>query len=227
MKHYLSIQNTYTHLEMALFQDSQLINCVAEDKIRASKNFVLLIDSLLKEHHIKFSDLSFLAVNQGPGPFTTLRVVIASVNGLSYATKIPLVGVDALDALLFEHESELYPNTVALLNAFNQDVYFGVSRAGQTNAPKGYKNIGTFLQELQASIPNQTVRFVGNGAELYHKEITASFGAHAYIPTPMPQTASVNQIGIMGLEQWNKQENVTQELYPLYLKQSVINPVIF
>jgi tRNA threonylcarbamoyladenosine biosynthesis protein TsaB len=212
---------------MALFQDSQLINWVAEDKIRASKNFVLLIDGLLKEHHIKFSDLSFLAVNQGPGPFTTLRVVIASVNGLSYATKIPLVGIDALDALLAEHESVLYPSTIALLNAFNQDVYFGVSRTGQADVPKGYKNITVFLQELQSSMPNQTVRFVGNGAELYHREITAAFGAHAYIPTPMPQTASVNQIGIMGLNQWEKQENVTNELYPLYLKQSVINPVIF
>src|SRR5471030_2525471 len=98
MKHYLSIQNTYTHVEMALFQDGQLINWVSEDKLRASKHFILLIAGLLQEHQIKFSDLSFVAVNQGPGPFTTLRVVIASVNGLSYATKIPLVGIDALDA---------------------------------------------------------------------------------------------------------------------------------
>lgn len=227
MKHYLSIQNTYTHVEMALFQDSQLINWVAEDKLRASKHFVLLIAGLLEEHHIKFADLSFLAVNQGPGPFTTLRVVIASVNGLSYATKVPLVGIDALDALILEHENNLYPNTIALLNAFNQDVYFGVSRQGLANIEKGYKSISTLLQELRESIPDQAVRFIGNAAELYSKEIMDTFGAHAYIPNPMPQTASIQQIGLMGLNQWDKQENVVQELYPLYLKQSVVKPVIF
>lgn len=227
MKHFLSIQNTYTHIEMALFQDSQLINWVAEDKLRASKLFVSLIGGLLQEHQIKFSDLSFLAVNQGPGPFTTLRVVIASVNGLSYATKIPLVGIDALDALLGEHQNTLYPNTVALLNAFNQDVYFGISRTSLPYAEKGYKNISVLLQELHACLPDQTIRFVGNGAELYHKEITATFGQHAYIPTPMPQTASVQQIGIMGLDQWDRKENVVNELYPLYLKQNAVNPVIF
>jgi tRNA threonylcarbamoyladenosine biosynthesis protein TsaB len=226
MKHYLSIQNTYTHVEMALFQDSQMINWVAEDKLRASKNFVLLISGLLQEHCIKFSDLSFLAVNQGPGPFTTLRVVIASVNGLSYATKVPLVGVDALDALLIEHESNAYSHTIALLNAFNQDVYFGISTRGMSNSPKGYKNIDIFLSELQALIPDQAIRFIGNGAELYHKEISAAFGPRAYIPTPMPQTASVQQIGIMGLHQWDKQENVTYELYPLYLKQAIVSPII-
>lgn len=226
MKHFLSIQNTYTHVELALFQDRQLINWVSEDKLRASKHFVLLIAGLLQEHHIKFSDLSFLAVNQGPGPFTTLRVVIASVNGLSYATKIPLVGVDALEAFLLEHENHMYPNTVALLNAFNQDVYFGISRQGLAIVEKGYKNIAILLQELNATIPGQTIRFIGNAAELYSKEIKDVFGDHAYIPSPMPQTTSIQQIGLMGLNQWDRQENVLQELYPLYLKQAIIAPSI-
>lgn len=226
MQYFLSIQNTYTQVEMALFQDGQLINWVTEDKLRASKNFVLLIAGLLQEHQIKFSDLAFLAVNQGPGPFTTLRVVIASVNGLSYATKIPLVGIDALDALIYEHQNNVHPNTIALLNAFNQDVYFGISNPELTGVKKGYKNIGILLQELDAAFPDKSIRFIGNGAELYSKEILGTFGARAYIPNPMPQTASIQQIGVMGLSQWEKQENVLQELYPLYLKQVTILPSI-
>lgn len=226
MKHFLSIQNTYTHVEMALFKDSQLINWACEDKLRASKNFVLMIAGLLQDNQIKFSDLSFLAVNQGPGPFTTLRVVIASVNGLSYATKIPLVGIDALDALLFEYKSPTHNNTVALLNAFNQDVYFGISKANTADHEKGYKNITAFLHELPERIGNESVCFVGNGAELYSREIKALFGSSAYISNPIPQTASIQQIGLMGLDQWEKKENVVNELYPLYLKQIIVNPSI-
>jgi tRNA threonylcarbamoyladenosine biosynthesis protein TsaB len=223
MKYFLSIQNTYTHVEIALFKDDQIVDGVCEDKLRASKNFVLLIAGLLQQHQLKFSDLSFLAVNQGPGPFTTLRVVIASVNGLSYATKKPLVGVDALDAFLAEHENNFYPNTVALLNAFNQDVYFGVLRQGLANAEKGYKNINVLLHELNETMASQPIRFIGNAAELYAKEIEAIFGNNAYMPNPMPQTVSIQQIGLMGLRYWENQHNVFQELYPLYLKQAIIS----
>jgi len=224
MAYFLSIQNTYTHLEIGLFKGNQLINWIAEDKLRASKHFVPLIAGLLEEQHIKFANLSFIAVNQGPGPFTTLRVVIASVNGLSFSTKIPLVGVDALDALILEQENHLYPNTVALLNAFNQDVYFGISTPDLLYTEKGYKNVQVLLQELQATIPNQPIRFIGNGAELYSKEINATFGTNAYIPNPLPHTCSVHQIGLMGLDRWDKKDNVVYELFPLYLKQSFIEP---
>lgn len=226
MKHFLSIQNTYTHIEMALFQEDQLINWVSEDKLRASKQFVPLMSHLLQEHCIKFSDLSFLAVNQGPGPFTTLRVVIASVNGLSYATKIPLVGIDALDALLLEHENPEYPRTIALLNAFNQEVYFAISVPELSTAYKGYKNIHALLQELQSVLPERSIRFIGNAAELYRKDIESVLGSRVYIPSPTPQTSSIAQIGTMGLQQWHRQENVVQELYPLYLKQAVATPII-
>lgn len=220
MTHFLSIQNTYDAVEVALFKNNEMLAMGTEDKLRASKYFFTLIETILDNQKLAFKDLSFLAVNQGPGPFTTLRVVIACVNGLNLATQIPLIGIDALDALLLEHADQNYPITIALLNAFNQDAYFGV-QAHQKIKEKGYDNIIKLLDRIKKEYPTETVRFIGNGTELYKKEILAAFDSKAFISDPLPMTCSVKQIGLMGYEKWLKKENLTKELTPLYLKQTI------
>jgi tRNA threonylcarbamoyladenosine biosynthesis protein TsaB len=44
-------------------------------------------------------DVQLLAVGLGPGAFTGLRVGLATMQGLAFATAVPIVGVSGLDAL--------------------------------------------------------------------------------------------------------------------------------
>lgn len=152
MVKFLCVQHTSNGIEAALFYDNKLIDKIFEDKKRASKYFVTAIASLLENNNCNLDQISFIATNRGPGPFTTLRVVLASVNGLAFATKKPMIGIDGLDAILQEYwpEKNFVENlvTVALLDACSKDVYFGIS----------FKNSGDNLsQEDKASQEN------GNG----------------------------------------------------------------
>ena len=221
MIHFISIQNTYNTLEIGFFKGDQLVDWLTEDKISASKNCVPLMQDLLVKNGASLSSLAFIAVNQGPGPFTTLRVVISTVNGLSFANNIPLIGVDALDALLTEYQQADYPLTIALLNAFNNDVYFGIQN-GEAEFEKGYKNIDKFLEEISHKFPNETVRFIGNGAALFVSQITHKLGSRAHIPDSLPNTATIQQIGLLGLELWKANETGSKQLQPLYLKTVLI-----
>lgn len=221
MTFFFSIQNTYHSVEIALFNNDQLLELIVEDKTQSSKHFIPIIADILIKHQIKLSDISFFAVNQGPGPFTTLRVVIASVNGLSFASNIPLIGIDALDAFLLEHQNNDWPNTVVLLNAFNNDVYFGIQQKNNPEYKKGYDNINVILEKIKTSMPETPIRFLGNGVELHAQEIRNMFGQNAIIPDPLPQTCTVQQIGLMGLEKWKKRQGLEHQLFPLYLKQSM------
>ena len=99
--------------------------------------------------------LAFLAVNQGPGAFTSLRVIIASINGLALGdAQKRLIGVDGLDALAQEaHQKYIKDQNallVPLLNAYNSEVYYGVYESAGANvkpvAPKGYKKKEIFLE---------------------------------------------------------------------------------
>ncbi len=213
---FIAIQNTYDQIEIALYDDTRCLDLQIRDKLVASKEFVDTLANLLSSHQLAFSSIPFIAVNQGPGPFTTLRVIIASVNGLSFATKIPLVGIDGLNAFYEQSKNSTYPNTVVLLNAFNNDVYFA------THAENGYKNISTLLDELVARIPSEPIRFVGNGSALHRDLILETFGSRAHIPDPLPLYCSIEQIAKQGLAQWNAQKNVSYQLMPLYLKKHIV-----
>ena len=216
MEVFLAIHAIYDHLELALFQGEKPLFGLREDKYRASKTLIPLIHQMLTAHNVLPKNLSFITVNQGPGPFTSLRTVIASVNGISFATEIPLIGVDGLDAFVHEIQDSAYPNTAVLLNAFNKDVYFAIQKNGTIE--KGCKNIQVLLQELQTTMPDTLIRFVGNGTSMYEKEIRETFGDHAHIPKPIPQICSLTQVGLMALQQWKDNKEKIHQLSPLYLK---------
>ena len=55
--------------------------------------------ALLERHGLRPPDVDVFAVATGPGSFTGLRIGIAAIQGLAFATGRPVVGVSALEAL--------------------------------------------------------------------------------------------------------------------------------
>jgi len=218
MTKFISIQNTYQILELGLFDNTALIDIRFTKNRQASREFIPLLQDLFKHNNQSLQELSCIVVNQGPGPFSTLRVVLASVNGISFSTNIPLIGIDGLDSFIMQYSNFLYPYTVVLLNAFNYDVYFALQQPGQPII-KGYKKIDQLLYELAKTIPRQSIRFLGNATKLYQDRICEQFNNRAHIPSPLPSSCSIEQIARMGLQKWKKQEGITSQLLPLYLKQ--------
>ncbi|MGE0206934.1 MAG: tRNA (adenosine(37)-N6)-threonylcarbamoyltransferase complex dimerization subunit type 1 TsaB [Candidatus Babeliales bacterium] len=216
---YLALQATYEQLELGIFKDNKCIDAVSHDKKMASTVIISALDQLCKKNMLNLRDFSFIAVNQGPAPFTSLRVVIATANGLSFATGLPLVGVDGLKTFMQEYHNPAWPSTVALLNAFNQDVYFAYEHKG-TVSGYSYKNIEKLLEELKTMYQHdQQIRFIGNGATLYKKNIDDTFGAKTFFPEPFPAYPSLAAIAQTAYEQWLKTKKGASQLLPLYLKQ--------
>jgi len=58
-----------------------------------------MIQSLLNELSLKLSDLNAIAVGQGPGSFTGVRIAISCAQGLSYGLGIPVFPISTLEAL--------------------------------------------------------------------------------------------------------------------------------
>jgi len=245
MHSYIAIQNTYEIFEIALFVNNELIGKEREDKHNASKLFIPLLDELLTKNNAKISDFDFCAVNCGPGPFSTLRSIIASVNGLHFATNIPLISIDGLEATFLEFYDNNYENTVVLLNAFNNEVYYLIAHRDQI-LTKGYQKIDRFLQDLSSSarpaVPDEASRevwecppklyakedvskgihFIGNGVSLHQPLIKEILGDNAVIKEPTPSMCSVEMIGKIGLEKWLLKQGATGPVMPLHLKKHAV-----
>ena len=70
-------------------------------------------------------DLLAIGVNQGPGSYTGLRIGVSLAKGLCYAKNIPLLAIDAFEAMgqyLFSQHSEL-KIVYAMIDARRDEVF--------------------------------------------------------------------------------------------------------
>ncbi|MBA3954070.1 tRNA (adenosine(37)-N6)-threonylcarbamoyltransferase complex dimerization subunit type 1 TsaB [Candidatus Dependentiae bacterium] len=216
MPFFLAVHTRYSDVQLGLFNDTELIDSVTQDSKKVSKDFLYLMQDLLHKHAVAFTDLRFIAAHQGPAPFTTLRVALASVNGLAFATHIPLIGVDGLQAFLHEL-APCYTNTtlVVLLNAFCQEVYYGIRDQAQEIAT-GYDKITVLLERFKQQPGN--FMFVGNGSELYKADIQKALDNRATFVDPMLHLVSLKTIGLEALKQWQTNATRDKQLMPVYMK---------
>ena len=223
---FISLQGSYSSLELSLFIGSNCIEKIKENNLRASSLLIPKINDLLQNNSLELKDLDFIAVDQGPGAFTSLRVVITIVNALSFAKKIPLIGIDGLDALYNQAlEKTDSKNIVVILNAYNNDVYFAVNKNSEKHTgvetfnvgvlEKGYKKIDKLLLELKEQYKDSRIVFAGNACKQHENLISKDLN-YSFINL---ETASSEQIAKMALERWNSSnKGFSYKLKPLYLK---------
>jgi len=74
-------------------------------KYKQAEKLLPAIDSLLKKMKVqKTLDIHGIVVVKGPGPFTALRIGVATANALSYALKVPVVGITGNELGIRNHE---------------------------------------------------------------------------------------------------------------------------
>ncbi len=68
---------------------------------KTADSFHLLVQSLLEETKLEFSDIAAIAISSGPGSYTGLRIAVAAAKGYCFALDIPLIAVPTLQAMAF------------------------------------------------------------------------------------------------------------------------------
>lgn len=96
----LGLDTTGRPGSVALVRDGAAAGTVVGDPARAhAERLPGDILALLAARGLQPSDVDVFAVAAGPGSFTGLRIGIAAIQGLAFATRRPVVGVSALEAL--------------------------------------------------------------------------------------------------------------------------------
>jgi tRNA threonylcarbamoyladenosine biosynthesis protein TsaB len=93
--------------------------------VHAEKLFEV-IDSVLKAAGLNISDLKGIAVSNGPGSFTGLRIGMSAAKGIAYGISTGIIPVPTFEALALQITKFLPENSIfAIANKVNIDeVYF-------------------------------------------------------------------------------------------------------
>jgi len=89
-----------------------------------SERLATILEQLLSRVHLKFNELSALAISAGPGSFTGLRIGYSLVKGLGHSLNIPIVEVPTLDIWSYQEGEQEIP-VFSIIDAHRNEIYYG------------------------------------------------------------------------------------------------------
>lgn len=95
----LALDTATNVLHLALETDNSFEERVMINQDKHSDGLLNEIDNILKRNNISVKDLDLLVCTRGPGAFTSLRIGMSVLKGLSSGADIPLVSVPTLQVL--------------------------------------------------------------------------------------------------------------------------------
>ena len=130
MNYILNIETATKNCSVALAKEGQTIICkeIAEEGYSHAERLHVFIEEIIQEAGITFQDLKAIAVSQGPGSYTGLRIGVSAAKGLCFALNIPLIAVDTLQVLASQatiSEGLIIP----MLDARRMEVYSAIFNA--------------------------------------------------------------------------------------------------
>lgn len=122
-----------------------------------SRQLLGMVQAMLEASAISWNDIDAVAVSQGPGSFTGLRIGMAAARGLAFAAGKPLIAVPTLDSLAASLPPLQEP-VCALLDARKNQVYAACYNTAEKNESGMPLRLGPYLVCASSSL---LARFTG------------------------------------------------------------------
>ena len=209
----LNIETATKNCSVSLSNHGEIISCieVAEQGYSHAEKLHVFIEQVLLESSVQFSDLRAIAVSQGPGSYTGLRIGISAAKGLCYSLAIPLIAIDTLEVLARQLQiSEGY--IIPMIDARRMEVYSAVFNAQYQKIRETKAEI---ITEDSFSEFKEILHFVGDSTEKCKAVLTQS----NYVFEDNIVFPSANQMSRLSLEKYQKGDTVDVAYFePYYLK---------
>ena len=213
MTYILNLETATKNCSVSISQHGKTILCkeIAESGYSHAERLHVFIEECLKESNITFKDLSAIAVSQGPGSYTGLRIGVSTAKGLCFALDLPLIAIDTLQVLASQltiTEGVIIP----MIDARRMEVYSAIYNSNYEKTREVQAQILTENSFLEIA---ETIHFVGDCSEKAKTVLTNSnFIFHEEIVYP-----SANEMSELSFKKF-QDSNFEDVAYfePYYLK---------
>ena len=215
----LNIETSSKNCSVSISENGKIIGLKEQsfDEYSHSKSLHVFIDEIFKQTKLSPQKLSAVAISEGPGSYTGLRIGVSAAKGICVALNLPLIAIDTMQILARKIEcAEGY--IISAMDARRDEIYYSVFKSNNCKIPikvgkTDYMIIksNSFSNYFESSIVN----FVGNCNEKINK-----FLNHDNIIFSDFMLPSANEMGIISFASFKKGEfEDVSDFQPKYLKE--------
>ena len=139
-----------------------------------SQTLMVMAEDLLKQCNKTVNDLTAVAVAEGPGSFTGVRIGVAAAKGFAWGRQIPCYGISTLEAMaisLGAWQGYVCP----CMDARRSQVYNALFYVNHSVPERRSEDRAIALSELKEELKNleEPIFLVGDGANLCYNTLQA------------------------------------------------------
>ncbi|MDN3674814.1 tRNA (adenosine(37)-N6)-threonylcarbamoyltransferase complex dimerization subunit type 1 TsaB [Flavobacterium branchiarum] len=217
MAYILNIETATKNCSVALANEGEIILCkeISDEGYSHAERLHVFIEECIQEAGISFQDLVAIAVSQGPGSYTGLRIGVSAAKGLCFALEIPLIAVDTLQSLA--SQAKISDGLIVpMLDARRMEVYSAVFNA---KFEKQREILAEIITENSFEEFNETLYFVGDCAEKCKAVLTKE----NFIFLEDIKYPSAKEMSIISYDKYKKSDTIDVAYFePYYLKDFII-----
>jgi tRNA threonylcarbamoyladenosine biosynthesis protein TsaB len=224
----LAVNTSTTQFSVALIkiQGDVLAEYLISPGEKNFKSFMPAVYSIFDACHADIKTLKAVAVAQGPGSFTGLRVGLSLAKGVAQGLDIPIIGVSSLEAMANQLPFVRHP-ICSLLTSRRGEVIFALFRWDDEKVTRIVEDQSVSFKELARVIKGPTC-FIGNNFSAQFPAVKELLGEDAM---PAPQhlwQLRASAVGSVGLKRYmDKDFDSITDLVPEYLRPPDIRPSPF
>ena len=131
----LSLECSTPVCSVALLNRDKVYSLQEEhEQNRHSEILTILIQKCLQESRLSMNDITHVAVSDGPGSYTGLRIGASAAKAICYINKVPLIALSSLESMAGTSKSQLESvhHHLSIIDARRNDAYAHlISKDGQ------------------------------------------------------------------------------------------------
>ena len=170
----LAFETTAKAGSVALLDENKLLGESYQNTgLTHSQTLMVMAEDLLKQVGKTVDDITAVAVAEGPGSFTGVRIGVAAAKGFAWGRELPCYGISTLEAMavsLGAYEGHV----CACMDARRNQVYNALFYVNQGRLERFSEDRAISLADLKNELEHidGPIFLVGDGAELTHKTLS-------------------------------------------------------
>jgi tRNA threonylcarbamoyladenosine biosynthesis protein TsaB len=211
----LAIETSETQCGASIyFSDEKYFSSTINLKHSHSEKLFESVEYLFNTARIEATELDSIAVSEGPGSFTGLRIGMSAAKGIAYGASIPIIPVPTFEALAYQLSQILPIGThFAIVNKVNKNEVYFAKFAITSNSYIFINKLNILkLKDLKKSISG--IKVFGNALKLVNPE-TETDNHFPFSPDPLYVAKWAERFG------QERKSNDYDYLEPNYLKNFI------